>query len=48
MAQRDGDQENAEIGRVLEDARKAVKNGKPVLINAMMGRTDFRKGSISL
>jgi acetolactate synthase-1/2/3 large subunit len=40
--------ENAEISRVLEDARKAVKNGKPVLINAMMGRTDFRKGSISV
>lgn len=40
--------ENNEIGKVLADAKQSAKKGRPVLVNAMMGRTDFRKGSISV
>jgi thiamine pyrophosphate-dependent acetolactate synthase large subunit-like protein len=29
-------------------AKESVKNGKPFLINAIIGKTDFRKGSISM
>ena len=37
-----------EIDIVLEEAKQAVKNGYPVLINVWIGKTDFRKGSISM
>ncbi|MDY0220114.1 MAG: thiamine pyrophosphate-binding protein [Desulfobacterium sp.] len=40
--------ENSEIYKVLTDAKQSAQNGRPVLVNAMMGRTDFRKGSISV
>ncbi len=36
------------IEPTLEAARAAATVGKPVLINAMIGATDFRKGSISM
>ncbi|MDJ0753471.1 MAG: thiamine pyrophosphate-binding protein [Ardenticatenaceae bacterium] len=36
------------VPEALEKARSAVKNGKPVLLNAIIGKTDFRKGSISM
>jgi thiamine pyrophosphate-dependent acetolactate synthase large subunit-like protein len=36
------------IGPTLEAARAAHKVGKPVLINALLSATDFRKGSISM
>jgi acetolactate synthase-like protein len=32
----------------LQQAREASAGGKPVLINAILGKTDFRKGSISM
>jgi acetolactate synthase-1/2/3 large subunit len=35
-------------GDALERARTIAAAGKPVLINARLGRTDFRKGSISM
>jgi acetolactate synthase-like protein len=38
----------ADIGRVLAEARAIAARGTPVLINAHLGRTEFRKGSISL
>jgi len=38
----------ADIAPVLEAARHAARAGKPVLVNALLGRTDFRKGSISM
>ena len=34
--------------RVFKDARQAAKAGQPVLINALIGKTNFRKGSISM
>ena len=37
-----------DIDRVLREARKAAGAGHPVLINALIGRTNFRKGSISV
>ena len=37
-----------DIDRVFEEARQAAQAGHPVLINALIGKTDFRKGSISM
>lgn len=39
---------NDEIDSVLKEAKQTAQNGRPVLINALMGKTDFRKGSISV
>ena len=36
------------IGEILKKAKKAASKGAPVLINALIGKTDFRKGSISM
>jgi acetolactate synthase-like protein len=36
------------IGPVLQQAKAAAREGHAVLINARIGRTDFRKGSISM
>ena len=37
-----------DIDAVFQEAKQAAKNGQPVLINALIGTTDFRKGSISM
>ncbi|MDJ0764007.1 MAG: thiamine pyrophosphate-binding protein [Myxococcota bacterium] len=37
-----------EISTVLAQATADAKNGMPVVVNAMIGATDFRKGSISM
>jgi acetolactate synthase-1/2/3 large subunit len=37
-----------DIERVLYQARQAARRGRPVVINALIGTTDFRKGSVSL
>jgi len=37
-----------DIDRVLKEAKQAAGEGHPVLINALIGKTDFRKGSISI
>ena len=37
-----------DIDDVLRAARQAADEGRPVLINAMIGKTDFRDGSISM
>jgi len=36
------------IKEILNNAKTLAKNGNPVLINALIGKTDFRKGSISM
>jgi acetolactate synthase-1/2/3 large subunit len=36
------------IGAVLQQAKEIAAAGQPVLINAMLGSTDFREGSISM
>jgi acetolactate synthase-1/2/3 large subunit len=36
------------IPKALQEAKQAAREGAPVLINAHLGRTDFRKGSISM
>jgi thiamine pyrophosphate-dependent acetolactate synthase large subunit-like protein len=38
----------ADIDIVLNKAKVLSHQGKPVLINALIGKTDFRKGSISV
>jgi acetolactate synthase-1/2/3 large subunit len=40
--------ESNRIGEVLQQARVAVAQGHPVLVNAHLGKTAFRKGSISM
>ena len=37
-----------EADRVLQRARQIAAAGKPVLVNALIGQTEFRKGSISM
>jgi len=37
-----------QINEVLEKAKKDAINGRTVVINARIGKTDFRKGSISI
>ena len=41
-------QSSAELPNVLKRAKATVWEGKPVLVNALIGKTDFRKGSISM
>jgi acetolactate synthase-like protein len=38
----------ADTGRVLAEAREIAASGRPVLVNAHLRRTEFRKGSISM
>ncbi|HZF07844.1 MAG TPA: thiamine pyrophosphate-binding protein [Thermoanaerobaculia bacterium] len=37
-----------EVRPVLDEALRLVRSGVPVLVNALLGKTEFRKGSISL
>lgn len=37
-----------DIKAILQSAKKESQSGHPVLINAFIGKTDFRKGSISI
>ncbi len=39
---------NDEISSVLKEAKEIAANGKPVVVNALIDKTDFRKGSISI
>ena len=41
-------QAGKDIADTLQQAREAAAQGRPVLINAHLGKTDFRKGSISM
>jgi acetolactate synthase-1/2/3 large subunit len=36
------------IDSIFHKARQSARHGSPVLINALIGKTDFRKGSISM
>jgi acetolactate synthase-1/2/3 large subunit len=38
----------AKIDKVFKEALKFSRKGQPVLINVLIGRSDFRKGSISM
>ena len=40
--------DTSELENVLLQAKEDVKNGHPVLVNVRIGKTDFRKGSISV
>jgi thiamine pyrophosphate-dependent acetolactate synthase large subunit-like protein len=37
-----------QIEETLAAAKAEAARGRPVLINALLGKTDFRKGSISI
>jgi acetolactate synthase-1/2/3 large subunit len=36
------------VGETLQQARQMAAEGQPVLVNARLGKTHFRKGSISI
>ncbi len=38
----------AQVEEILAKAKAEARKGRPVLINALLGKTDFRKGSISM
>jgi len=38
----------ADFKTVLKDAKNISRSGKPYIINAIIGKTDFRKGSVSM
>jgi acetolactate synthase-1/2/3 large subunit len=38
----------ADVPAALERARELTREGKPVLVNVWLDRTDFREGSISM
>lgn len=40
--------DETKMDEVFAEAKRIAKAGKPVLINAVIGKTDFRKGSISM
>lgn len=40
--------DSSQISAVLQQARESVSAGHPVLVNAHLGKTEFRKGSISM
>lgn len=40
--------DHSEIETILKRAKELAKSGKPVLINVMIGKSEFRKGSISM
>ncbi len=37
-----------QVATVLQKAKAIALSGKPVLVNVWIGKTDFRKGSISM
>ena len=37
-----------DVGKVLRQAQEIARSGRPVAINCWIGKTDFRKGSISM
>jgi len=41
-------EDEGEIETILSEARQAVARGIPVLINVLIGKSDFRRGSISM
>ncbi len=40
--------DESQIEKTLRQAQELARRGTPVLINALIGKTDFRKGSISM
>jgi acetolactate synthase-1/2/3 large subunit len=41
-------QDAAEVAEVLQEAKAAAAAGSPVLVNALIGKTDFRRGASSM
>ncbi len=39
---------NTDVPAVLQRAKEIARGGRPVLVNAWLGRTDFREGSLSM
>jgi acetolactate synthase-like protein len=41
-------EEASQLESALEEAREAARGGQPAYVNVRLGRTDFRKGSLSI
>jgi acetolactate synthase-1/2/3 large subunit len=41
-------QEERELAPAFEEAKRVTRAGTPVLVNVLLGKTEFRKGSISM
>jgi hypothetical protein len=39
---------DSNLKEILEEARRRYQKGKSVLINVLIGKTNFREGSISV
>jgi thiamine pyrophosphate-dependent acetolactate synthase large subunit-like protein len=37
-----------DVPAVLAEAKRIAASGRPVVVNARLGKTEFRKGSISM
>jgi len=44
----DQEMTDEDIRATLQKAQEVSRGGKPVLVNCLIGKTDFRKGSISV
>lgn len=44
----DGKSSDSHITKILKEAQETSRKGKPVLVNCLIGRTNFRDGSISV
>lgn len=40
--------DESKIGEVLDEAKRIAKSGRPVCVNVILAKSDFRKGSISV
>lgn len=40
--------DEAKIGEVLDEAKRIARSGRPVCVNVLLEKSDFRKGSISV
>jgi thiamine pyrophosphate-dependent acetolactate synthase large subunit-like protein len=40
--------DNSSVAKIMIKAKNLLKEGKPILINALIGKTNFREGSISM
>lgn len=40
--------DEAEVERIIKDAKSEVRRGRAALVNCLIGKTAFREGSISV
>ena len=48
VGQKIGSENDSTLHEVFQEAFRDLKKGKPILLNCLIGKTDFREGSISV